>query len=193
MTDIKLRRTEKTNNYYQKIRDNHYVENHGCMGRQIHYLIWIENELIGIISGASAVYCCEGRDEFFGINKENRDGRIQEIICNTVFKMEKSKPNLGTQILAQWRRKITKDWFERYGIIPIGFETFIYGEGRFGSLYKADNWHYCGMTKGMAKYTPHGMHEGFLKIKTEPKMIFCKYNQIKTKMLYRPYLFAGVT
>ena len=159
---------------YQEIRNRHYVSNNGTIGRQLHYKIKYDGELVGIITGASAVWACKPRDDYFGITKENRQNTINKIICNTVFRLENNVKNLGSQILSKWRKQVIKDWTERYREPPIGYETFIFGENRFGALYKADNWNYCGDTKGSAKCKPHGAYnKGERKI-TEIKMCFCK-------------------
>ena len=51
--NITLKICKRSDAEYQKIRDRHYVENHGCIGRQCHYLIYISefDSPIGIISG----------------------------------------------------------------------------------------------------------------------------------------------
>lgn len=172
---LQLIRCKRTDSEYQQIRDRHYVPNHGTIGRQVHYKIYKDNNLIGIITGASAVYACKARDEFFGINKSNRQDIINKIICNTVFRLEHHEKNLGTQILSLWRKQVVKDWVEKYHDIPIGFETFIYGEGRFGSMYKADNWSYCGNTSGSTKFHADGMNNKHTRVKTDIKMVFCRY------------------
>lgn len=51
MNDISLVRCKRTDATYQAFRNRHYVENHGSVGQQIHYLIYLKNECIGIISG----------------------------------------------------------------------------------------------------------------------------------------------
>lgn len=163
---------------YKIIRDRHYVANHGCIGKQLHYLIYegegILEQPIGIISGASAIWASEYRDKFFGINKGNRIEKIDKIIDNVVFRLEKNNRNYGSQIMALWRKTILKDWTKRYGTEVIGFETFVFGKERFGTIYKADNWTYVGQTKGSAKYKPHGAYNIGERKKTEIKLIFCK-------------------
>lgn len=174
--NIVLKQCKRTDNLYKSIRDRHYVANHGCIGRQCHYLVYVDNihEPIGIISGASAVWACKPRDDFFGITKTNRQIAINNIINNVVFRLEYNQPNLGSQILAKWRKQVILDWKEKYNSDVVGFETFIFGENRFGCLYKADNWIYCGNTKGSAKYKPHGAYGVGERIKTDIKMCFCK-------------------
>lgn len=172
--NLKLIQTSRTNPLYKKIRDCHYVENHGCIGRQCHYLIFKDNAIIGIISGASAVWACKGRDNYFNIDKDNRKIKINKIINNVVFRLELNEKNLGTQILSLWRKLIIIDWKQKYNDEVIGFETFIFGENRIGSMYKADNWQFCGHTAGSAKYKPHGIYNKGERKRTDIKLIFCK-------------------
>lgn len=182
MTD--LVRVKRTDELYQDVRDRHYVPNKGCIGRQLHYNIMEGSACIGIISGASAIWSSEHRDKFFKVTKENRKERINKIIDNVVFRLEYNEPNLGTRILSMWRKQVKHDWEERYNDNVIGFETFIFGEGRFGSMYKADNWNYVGMTKGNTKLHRHGAYNGTERVVTNKKMIFCKL--LKNK--YEKYL-----
>jgi len=181
---IRLELVKRNDERYQNIRNRHYVVNHGCIGRQLHYIIKLKDDIIGIISGASAIWSNEHRDRFFLINKANRTKRINKIISNVVFRLEKNQKNLGTQILSIWRKQIKHDWETKYNDTIIGFETFIFGKGRYGSLYKADNWIFVGFTKGNTKFHAHGMNGGTERIKTTKKMIFCKL--LKPK--YRKYL-----
>ena len=173
---ISLIRCKRTDPRYKEIRDRHYIPNHGAIGQQLHYLIMMNDECIGIISGGAAVYAVKPRDEYFGITKENRHVALNGIINNTVFRLEKNIPNLGTQILSLWRKTVAKDWEERYNVKVAGFETFIIENSRRkGAMYKADNWTYVGKTKGSAKAHSHGIENKSERVETEQKLIFCKW------------------
>ena len=88
-----------------------------------------------MISGASAVYAVKARDDYFGLNKDNKRSGLNSIINNVVFRLEKNIKNLGSQILALWRKTIARDWEEKYGVKVHGFETFIIGnEVRFWGI-----------------------------------------------------------
>jgi|SRR3989304_5172232 len=181
---MELQLVKRTDPNYQLIRNRHYVDNHGCVGRQLHYIVMEDSKTIGIITGASAIWASEYRDKYFNINSENRRERINKIIDNVVFRLEVNEKNLGTRILSLWRNRCKEDWEKKYNDNVIGFETFIFGENRFGSMYKADNWDFVGMTKGNTKLHKHGIYNGTERIETEKKMIFCKL--VKPK--YRKYL-----
>lgn len=176
---IKLIENSRETSRYKEIRNLHYVDNHGCIGKQIHYLIFENGDIpfeepIGIISGASAVWACKPRDDFFGITKDNRIEIIDKIINNTVFRLEKHEKNLASRILSMFRKQVKRDWKKKYNSEIIGFETFVYGENRTGGIYKADNWIYVGVTKGSAKYKPHGAYNKGERKTTEQKLIFCR-------------------
>ena len=172
--NVELIRCKRSNPEYQEIRDRHYIPNHGTFGQQIHYLIKLDGETVGIISGASAVYAVKARDDYFGLTKENKRVALNSIINNTVFRLEKNLPNLGTQILAMWRKQIAADWEAQYHVRVHGFETFVIeNETRKGCMYKADNWEYVGQTKGSTK-THNGMQNKSMRLGTEVKLIHVK-------------------
>ena len=47
--NIELLRCKRTDDTYQEIRNRHYVENRGCHGQQLHYLIKLDGVVVGII------------------------------------------------------------------------------------------------------------------------------------------------
>lgn len=175
MYDIELRRCKRSDGAYQEIRSRHYIPNRGAVGQQIHYLIILERQVVGIISGGAAAYAVKPRDEYFGINKDNRNVALNGIVDNTVFRLEKHLPNLGTQVLSMWRKRVAIDWQDKYGVKVCGFETFIIEQPyRKGSMYKADNWDYIGETSGTTKVHLHGIENKAERTATEKKLIFCK-------------------
>ena len=174
--NVRLESCKRSCGLYQEFRNRHYVPNHGAIGQQLHYLIWLDSECVGIISGGSATYAVGCRDEYFGINKDNRQVALNGIIDNTVFRLERNIPNLATQILALWRRRIAEDWETRYDVRVCGFETFVIeNERRKGSLYLADNWTFVGRTYGSTKYHQHGIEKQSARLDVEQKLVFCKW------------------
>jgi hypothetical protein len=165
---------KRTHPEYQEIRNRHYVENRGCHGQQLHYLIKLNGETVGIISGASSVWAVKSRDEYFKLNKENKPKGLPSIINNVVFRLEKNEKNLATKVLAIWRKQIAKDWQERYNVIVHGFETFVVeNDYRKGTIYKADNWDFLGETAGSTK-KHNGLANKSERVATCKKLIFAK-------------------
>lgn len=182
---IELIKVKRTDPRYQEIRNRHYVENRGCHGQQLHYLIYYNENLIGIISGASSVWAVKARDDYFGLNKDNKQKGLPSIINNVVFRLEYHEKNLATKVLKIWRNRISKDWEERYGVVVHGFETFVVeNDTRKGCLYKADNWDYVGRTFGSTK-SHNGLANKSTRRQTEQKLIYCK--KIKNTNLSTEY------
>ena len=116
------------------------------------------------------------QDVFYGSRDKimSVEDSINSIFNNTVFRLELNLPNLGTQILAMWRKQIARDWEKQYGVQVHGFETFVIeDEHRKGSMYRADNWDFVGETAGSTK-THNGMINKSERLETEKKLIFVK-------------------
>ena len=154
---VELLMCQRTHPAYLHYRNRHYIENNGCHGQQLHYLVLCDGEQIGVISGASAVFGVNSRDQFFGIEKDKRKVQLNSIINNVVYRVENAPRNVPSQALALWRKRIAADWEYLYQVKVAGFETFVIeadlddGRTRTGALYRADNWAMLGLTAGNTK------------------------------------------
>jgi Domain of unknown function (DUF4338) len=175
-SEIWLESCSRTDPRYEEIREDHYIPNHGAIGQQVHFLIHYKGKIAGIISGASPVYATSSRDNFFGIDKKNRSKFLQGIVNNIVFRLENHEPNLATRVLKSWRNVIPHFWYEKYGTVVYGFETFVIeNDTRKGALYKADNWTAAGTTAGATK-----VRDGIDKPADNwkavpPKLVYCRW------------------
>ena len=148
---------QRTHPAYLKFRNRHYIPNNGCHGQQLHYLVMVDGQHLGVISGASAVYGVKARDLFFGIDHAKRKVQLNSIINNVVYRVEGAPRNVPSQALAMWRKRIAADWEFLYQVKVAGFETFVIeadlddGRTRSGALYRADNWSMLGITAGNTK------------------------------------------
>ena len=148
---------QRTHPAYLKFRNRHYIPNNGCHGQQLHYLVMVDGQHLGVISGASAVYGVKARDLFFGIDHAKRKVQLNSIINNVVYRIEGAPRNVPSQALAMWRKRIAADWEFLYQVKVAGFETFVIeadlddGRTRTGALYRADNWSMLGLTSGNTK------------------------------------------
>jgi len=190
---------------YTLIRKDHYVVKKGNHGQQVHFLVWYQGEIAGIISGGGPVYACAPRNNFFKMTKGNTQKVINGIVDNTVFRLVNHEKNLGSRVLSLWEKTVAIVWKNLYGAEVYGFETFIVREGllrevnihevvlvadpegniRRGNLYRASNWTYCGETSGSSKgHDGVGLTGGrvggkgcFLRKKTPKKDVYCKWAQ----------------
>ena len=180
MYDIALQLCKRSDAEYQAIRSRHYIPNKGAVGQQLHYLVKINDgngyRTIGIISAGSSAYAVGCRDNYFGITKDNRNVALNSVVDNTVFRLEEHFPNLGTQVLSMWRKRVQDDWFKKYGVKVAGFETFIIeNEQRKGAMYKADNWDFVGETSGNTKEHSHGIGNKGQRKEVCKKLVYCKW------------------
>jgi hypothetical protein len=186
---IELKIVKRTDPSYQDFRDRHYIPNRGCHGQQLHYNVMVDGRHVGIISGASSVYGCAPRDEFFGLSKtkEDKQSQLNQIVNNVVFRLEENTMNLGSFVLGAWRRRVCRDWKYVYGAHVVGFETFVIredrpdGKDRHGGVYFADNWSMVGITQGNTKVhaadaKSGGMNTKHTRREVEKKLIFCFRN-----------------
>lgn len=89
----------------------HYSHPKGFVGRQLIYKVFDNEEFVGVIVGGSATLHLPGRNEFFGDKYY-----INGIINNNFFHLidNHGDKNLGTKVLAKWRKQVVRDWEERY-------------------------------------------------------------------------------
>jgi hypothetical protein len=188
--DLHLEFCTRSDMRYQDIRDRHYVPNKGSCGQQIHFLIHHKGDIAGIISGGSAVYATQARDEFFHITKNSRETVLNGIINNIVFRLEKGEDNLATRCLSMWRSITAYLWEALYEVKVFGFETFVVEtDFRKGTLYKADNWEFQGETSGSTKsHEGVGLTGGSSKRqKIIPKLTFCRWHNNHRKPIESDY------
>lgn len=130
----------------------HYSRPKGFVGRNICYAILFNNNYYGSIVGGSATLHLVGRDEYFTLTKENKKDKLNSIINNIFFHIEKIDNKyplrwFSVKILDLFRKTIIKDWEQKYGNKVIGFETLV-ELPRTGDCYKKDGWNIVGQTKG---------------------------------------------
>jgi len=184
---LELLMCQRTDPWYLRFRDRHYIPNSGCHGQQLHYMVFLDGQQLGIVSGASAVYGVKARDQFFGIAADaaTRKTQLCSIINNVVYRVEGAPRNVPSQALAMWRKRIAADWEALYQVRVAGFETFVIeedledGRRRSGALYRADNWELLGLTAGntkshAAKDGAGGMNAAHTRKEVCRKLIYAK-------------------
>lgn len=165
----------------------HYSQPKGFVGRNICYAVIYNNLYYGSIVGGSSTLHLVGRDEYFGLTKENKKSHLNNIINNIFFHVEKVDGKypvrwFTAEVLSLFRETIARDWELKYGDKVIGFETLV-ELPRTGDCYKKDGWNLVGQTKGYTCKRGAGKGTDSWSGKrvwdTEnlrPKLVFCKKN-----------------
>lgn len=140
---VHLERVPKGNKIFSTLYLTHYPKSKGMMGRSLCYLIYYNGQFAGIISGLSSPKL-HVFNEYFGDSAD----LYNLIMNNSAFRLTSRIPNLGTMVLRKFRQLVRKDYMERFNQELIGLVTFV-EPPLTGTVYKADNWAYLGMTKGI--------------------------------------------
>jgi hypothetical protein len=129
----------------------HYSQPKGFVGRNICYLVKFGEVVYGSIVGGSSTLHLVGRDEFFGLTRENKKPALLQIVNNIFYHVEPRDGyptrNFTMKVLKMFRKAVAKDWEEKYGDKVLGFESLV-ELPRSGETYKRDGWTEVGLTKG---------------------------------------------
>jgi|SRR5208282_947485 len=175
----------------------------GDRGQQVHFLIWYNGKIAGIISGGGAVKCTAARDKFFGITKEMRTKErmsrwMNGIVDNTIYCLINHEKGLFGRVLSMWEKAVAIVWQDIYGFPVYGYETFIepdptVGRGD-GRGYLDTGWEYVGKTAGKAVGHPQGTGMNQVDGKstrkygnTTPKNTFCKWRKGRDRVIEGEY------
>lgn len=163
----------------------HYSQPNGFVGRNICYAIMQGDVYYGAIVGGSSTLHLSGRDDFFGLTKENKKVKLKQIVNNIFYHVEKKDGkypfrNFTQAVLKKFRARITQDWLQKYGDEVIGFETLI-ELPRTGEVYRRDGWERTGQTIGYTCKRVAGIGTDSWTGKRvwntkelRPKHVFCK-------------------
>ena len=131
----------------------HYLGSGPLCGAQIRYMIKSSLGVIGGLSFSSASYSLESRDRWIGWDKEQREKGLGKIICNSRFLIvpHLRVRHLASHVLSKAVRRVSTDWHDLYGYVPLLIETFVDRDLYTGTSYQASNWIYAGHTKGRGR------------------------------------------
>ena len=68
-------------------------------------------------------------------------------------------PNLGSHLLAIFRRQLPVDWAGRYNTRPVLIETFVETPRHTGAVYRASGWIHVGTTQGRGRYDTQNLYD----------------------------------
>jgi len=151
--DVVLRlvnRSSDTRIFANIINRYHSYMNHvDTTNRRLCWLVYLNRDgafdLAGAIGICSAALRVGVRDEKIGWDDTERLNALCMMANNYRFCL--FSPNCGSAVLAALRYESPIAWHQRYGDELVALETFVKPPWE-GSVYKADNWEFWGMTKG---------------------------------------------
>jgi len=148
----------------------HYLAYKKPFGYTLRYFIESKRGRLGCVLFSGAAKSMRARDHWIGWSEKQRLRNLAWVINNSRFLIFPwvCVKNLGSHVLGQISRQISAHWQERWGFCPVLIETFVDPLHFQGTIYKAANWQYLGMTTGQG-LVRKGKH-----YTTSPKKIFIK-------------------
>jgi hypothetical protein len=130
----------------------HYLGYKGSVGEHVGYLLWDKagNPLGCILFGAAA-WKVKARDNYIGWSAEDRKSNLHKIVNNMRFLLLSQVPNLASYVLGVVCRRLSADFYEKYGHHVVLLETFVERDRFLGTCYRAANWVYVGDTQGRSR------------------------------------------
>lgn len=126
----------------------------GTVGENLQYRVAQADDrlLAGLWLGAAA-WKCAARDQWIGWSGEQRTRHLPWIVNNHRFLILPwvLAPHLGSWILGQVLRRLSRDWEGKYGHGVALVETFVERERFRGTVYRAANWQHLGQTQGRSR------------------------------------------
>lgn len=133
------------------LEDYHPLGAGPLCGAQLRYLVYLNGAAVGGLSFSAPAHALMPRDHWIGWSVAARKDNLQLVVCNSRFLLTIKAPNLASYVLSSITKRLSDDWFGKYGIRPQLVETFVDKSRYLGVCYKAANWRYIGETTGRGR------------------------------------------
>jgi len=137
------------------MHQHHYLGSLNKIGETIWYAVTYNNQWVALLCFSSGALHCTARDQWIGWKYRNQYDRLHLLVNNSRFLIlpDYHFKNLASKTLSLCKKRISADWQQTYSHPILMLETFVDGSKFPGTIYKASNWQYVGMTKGYRKTT----------------------------------------
>ena len=133
----------------------HYLGYKTLVGAQMRYAVHDRDGWpIAMLGFSTAAWKLAPRDNFIGWTPRLREKNLPLVVDNPRFLILPwiTIPNLGSHLLAIFRRRLPVHWAERYNTTPVLIETFVETPRYTGAVYRASGWIHVGTTRGRGRY-----------------------------------------
>jgi hypothetical protein len=119
----------------------------------LRYFAHSDEGVLALFGFGAAAWKTAPRDNFIGWTPNIREERLHLIVNNARFLILPwiQSKNLASKLLGLVARRITNDWYDRYGYRPVLLETFVEKDKFLGTCYHAANGIFLGDTQGRGK------------------------------------------
>jgi len=157
-----VRETREGRLWNEYVARYHYLGYKTLVGAQMRYAVHDKNgDPLALLGFSTAAWKLAPRDHFIGWTPEKREKNLPRVVDNPRFLILPwiEIPNLGSHILALVRRRLSRDWTERYNTTPVLIETFVETPRYTGAVYRASGWIHVGTTKGRGRYDRYKQYD----------------------------------
>jgi hypothetical protein len=172
---LSLERVSPSTRAYAAFWARHYPGSKGAIGRQLHYLVWLDGQMLGIIAAGEAMFRCAPRDRALGLELAAGTPPPGWLVACSAFRVEDAPYGVPSQVLALWRAAVRADWARLYGHEVRWFETLV-EPPRIGTCFVRDGWRRLARrTAGLGARRPDGHgHTKRKVIQTSRKIILVR-------------------
>ncbi len=153
LTIQQVRATPQERLFNTLIERYHYLGYSRPVGEHLKYLVYAGDGPIACFAWSSAPRHLAPRDHFIGWSETARRQNIRFLAYNTRFLILPGVEvrNLASYLLGYMAKTLSADWQHHYAHPLYYLESFV-DPGRFrGTCYRAANWQFLGLTKGLGK------------------------------------------
>ncbi len=153
LTIRQVRATAEEPLFNTLLETHHYLAYSRPVGEHLKYLVYARDRPVACFAWSSAPRHLAPRDRFIGWSGQARKQNIRFLAYNTRFLILPwvEVPHLASHLLGYMARTLSSDWQDRYGHGLYYLESFVDPERFRGTCYRAANWHFLGLTKGLGK------------------------------------------
>jgi len=131
----------------------HYLGDGELVGESLRYVAESECGWLALLGWNAAAWKSRYREAYIGWDERTKQQRLRFVINNSRFLILPwvHVPHLASSVLGATLRRLSADWLDRYGHPIVLAETFVDLERFRGTCYRAANWTYLGLTRGMGR------------------------------------------
>lgn len=147
--------------FQRLMQTHHYLGALPKISNTIRYFALVDSATVALVVFSASALKCGARDRWIGWGQRFQYGRLHLIANNSRFAILPGfhHKNLASKVLSLCKKRIQRDWEEKFGFKVLLLETFVDPSRFVGTIYKASNWRFVGETKGYKKtrdgYTPN--------------------------------------
>jgi hypothetical protein len=184
LDEVQVRAVERSEEplHRQLMAAHHYLGFLPKIGHTLWYVASYREQWVALLNFSAAAWKCAVRDRWIGwdFHRQYDYDRLKLIANNSRFLIlpDWHRPNLGSKILSLCQKRLSEDWQKRFGHPLLLLETFVDPQRFHGTVYRAANWTYLGLTRGYRR-----TRQGYSAAVLSPKKVFVKSLQSNARSL----------